>query len=220
MDQHSPLETAIADFRRQCTLASLTEDDIDPNPFQQFERWFQDALKAELPQPYAMTLATSTKDGMPSARMVLLKDFDEAGFGFYTNYESQKGRELAENPRAALVFYWAELSRQVRITGEVSRLSAEQSDAYWRTRPVGSRLGALVSRQSQVIHGRHPLEVQLEQLMAEYQDRNIPRPPYWGGYRLSPMTIEFWHSRPNRLHDRLCYTRLPTNGWRIERLSP
>jgi pyridoxamine 5'-phosphate oxidase len=220
MAQHSPLETAIADFRRQCTVASLTENDVAPNPLRQFERWFEDALKAALPQPYAMTLATSTKDGMPSARMVLLKDFDQTGFVFYTNYGSQKGRELAKNPQAALVFYWAELSRQVRITGEVSRVSAAESDAYWRTRPVGSRLGALVSRQSQVIHGRDTLEAQLSQLMAEYQDRDIPRPSYWGGYRVSPKTMEFWHSRPNRLHDRLCYTRLPDHSWRIERLSP
>jgi pyridoxamine 5'-phosphate oxidase len=220
MDQHSPLETAIADFRRQCTLARLTEDDIDPNPFQQFERWFQDALKAELPQAHAMALATATKDGMPSARMVLLKDFDEAGFVFYTNYESQKGRELAENPQAALVFYWAELSRQVRITGEVSRVSAAESDAYWRTRPVGSRLGAWVSRQSQVIQGRAPLDARLKQLMAEHQDRPIPRPPYWGGYRVAPEAMEFWHSRPNRLHDRLRYTRLADHSWRIERLAP
>ena len=220
MDQRSPLETAIAEFRRRCTLASLTEPDVDPNPFKQFERWFQDALQAQLPQPCAMTLATSTNDGMPSARMVLLKDFDEAGFVFYTNKESQKGRELAENPRAALVFYWAELTRQVRIIGGVSRISAEESDAYWRTRPLGSRLGALVSRQSQVIHDRDTLDAQLTQLMAEYRDRDVPRPPYWGGYRVSPEAMEFWHSRPNRLHDRLRYTRLADHSWRIERLSP
>jgi pyridoxamine 5'-phosphate oxidase len=220
MDQHLPGDTTIADFRRQCLLASLTENDVDPNPFKQFERWFQDALKADLPQPYAMTLATSTKGGIPSARMVLLKGFDEAGFVFYTNYESQKGRELAQNPQAALVFYWAELSRQVRIFGEVSRVSSEESDAYWRTRPVGSRLGALVSQQSRVIHGREPLEARLKQSRVKYRDGDVPRPPYWGGYRVFPKAMEFWQSRPNRLHDRLRYTPVAHHRWRIERLSP
>jgi pyridoxamine 5'-phosphate oxidase len=210
----------VTEFRRQCAQASLTESDVDPNPFMQFTRWFQDALQAELPQPYAMTLATATPAGIPSARMVLLKDFDERGFTFYTNYDSSKGNELALNPQAALVFYWAELSRQVRIIGRVSQVTSEESDAYWRTRPVGSRLGAMTSRQSQVISGREVLEARLKQLREEYQNGDIPRPSNWGGYRVSPHSIEFWHSRENRLHDRLRYARQPDNGWLIERLSP
>jgi pyridoxamine 5'-phosphate oxidase len=220
MDHHSNLNISIADFRRQCVLASLSETDIEPNPFAQFAKWFDDALRAQLPQPYARTLATATADGQPSARMVLLKGFDPGGFVFYSNYESQKGRELAHNAKAALVFYWAELSRQVRITGQVSQVTAEESDAYWRTRPAGSRLGALVSQQSVAIQGREVLETRLKQLLAEYQDGDIPRPAYWGGYRVSVYTIEFWHSRENRLHDRLRYTRLPGDHWHIERLSP
>jgi pyridoxamine 5'-phosphate oxidase len=220
MDHQVTPTRATVEFRRQCAQASLIETDVDPNPFKQFDKWFQDALQAELPQPYAMTLATATPDGWPSARMVLLKDFDERGFTFYTNYDSQKGVELAANPRAALVFYWAELSRQVRITGHVSKVTPEESDAYWRTRPIGSRLGALVSRQSQVIGGRQVLETGLKELMAAYFDRDVPRPAYWGGYRVTPSTIEFWHSRENRLHDRLRYSRLPDGQWAIERLSP
>jgi pyridoxamine 5'-phosphate oxidase len=211
---------AVSEFRRQCAQASLTESEVDANPFGQFARWFQDALQGELPQPYAMTLATAMLDGAPAARMVLLKGFDERGFTFYSNYDSQKGNELAQNPRAALVFYWAELSRQVRISGRVSRVTPEESDAYWRTRPVGSRLGALASRQSQVISGREVLEARLKRLRADYPNGDIPRPPYWGGYRLSPWMIEFWHSRENRLHDRLRYMRQPDHGWQLERLSP
>jgi pyridoxamine 5'-phosphate oxidase len=211
---------SLIEFRRQCAQASLTESDVDPNPFTQFAQWFQDALQAALPQPYAMTLATATPDGIPSARMVLLKDFDERGFTFYTNYDSQKGSELARNPQAALAFYWAELSRQVRITGRVSQVTPEESDAYWRTRPVGSRLGAMASRQSQVISGREVLEARLKQLQNDYQHDDIPRPSNWGGYRVSPSIIEFWHSRENRLHDRLRYTQQRDNAWLIERLSP
>jgi len=220
MDRQVIPSSATLEFRRRCAQASLTETDVDSNPFKQFERWFQDALQAELPQPYAMTLATATPDGLPSARMVLLKDFDERGFTFYTNYGSQKGLELAANPCAALVFYWTELSRQVRITGQVSKVTPEESNAYWRTRPIGSRLGALVSQQSQVIGGRQVLESRLHELMAAYSNRDIPRPAYWGGYRVTPSTIEFWHSRENRLHDRLRYTRLADGQWTIERLSP
>ncbi|MGH2524230.1 MAG: pyridoxamine 5'-phosphate oxidase, partial [Anaerolineales bacterium] len=152
--------------------------------------------------------------------MVLLKGFDERGFVFYTNYESQKGRELAENPRAALVFYWAALGRQVRIVGQVSRVSREESEAYFRTRPIGAQLGAWASRQSRAIPNREMLEDRLAELAVQYQNRDIPLPPYWGGFRLTPHSIEFWQGRPNRLHDRLCYTRQPDRGWKIERLSP
>lgn len=220
MNQPVNRSISVTEFRRQCAQASLAESDVDPNPFKQFAQWFQDALQAELPQPHAMTLATAMPDGTPSARMVLLKDFDERGFTFYTNYDSQKGNELAQNPQAALVVYWAELSRQVRISGRVSRVTPEESDAYWRTRPVGSRLGALASRQSQVISGREVLEARLKQLQEDYQNGDIPRPAYWGGYRVSPRTIEFWHHQENRLHDRLRYTQQPDHGWLLERLSP
>jgi pyridoxamine 5'-phosphate oxidase len=220
MNHQSNRGMSVTEFRRQCAQASLTESDVDPNPFTQFMRWFQDVLRAELPQPYAMTLATATPAGIPSARMVLLKDFDEQGFTFYTNYDSPKGNELALNPQAALVFYWAELFRQVRIIGRVSQVTPQESDAYWRTRPVGSRLGALTSRQSQVISGREGLEARLERLREEFQNGDIPRPSAWGGYRVSASTIEFWHGRENRLHDRLRYTRRSDNGWSIERLSP
>jgi pyridoxamine 5'-phosphate oxidase len=220
MDERATPAPSVLEFRRRCVLAPLSEHEVAADPIAQFARWFQDALRAELPQPYAMTLATATPDGVPSARMVLLKDFDARGFTFYTNYESQKGVELAANPRAALVFYWAELARQVRISGEVHRLTPAESDAYWRTRPVGSRLGALASRQSQVIDGRAVLEARLQALMAEYATADIPRPPFWGGYRVVPQRVEFWHSRPNRLHDRLRYTRQADGRWQLERLSP
>ena len=211
---------SVAQFRRQCVQASLTERDVDPNPSIQFARWFQDALRAELPQPYAMTLATATPDGTPSARIVLLKDFDERGFTFYTNYDSQKGHELAQNPRAALVFYWPDLCRQVRITGRASPVTPEESDAYWRSRPVGSRLGALASRQSQILRDRGELETRLKYLSEAYQSSDIPRPAYWGGYRMTPRTLELWHGRENRLHDRLRYTLQEDDRWRLERLSP
>jgi pyridoxamine 5'-phosphate oxidase len=220
MNHQSNRGMSVTEFRRQCAQASLTESDVDPNPFTQFMRWFQDVLQAELPQPYAMTLATATPAGIPSARMVLLKDFDERGFTFYTNYDSPKGNELALNPQAALVFYWAELFRQVRIIGRVSQVTPEESDAYWRTRPVGSRLGAMTSRQSQVISGREVLEARLKQLWEKYQNGDITRPSNWGGYRVSPHSIEFWHHRENRLHDRLRYTWHPDDRWLLERLSP
>ena len=199
----------------------LLEGDVDPDPFRQFARWFADArAAATAADPSAMTLATATRDGIPSARMVLLKDVDERGFTFYTNYESRKGRELAENPHAALVFHWAEPRRQVRVTGHVGRVADEESDAYFRSRAAGSRLGARLSRQSEVIADRDLLDDGLEQLLAEYGERDIPRPPWWGGLRLVPDSFEFWQSRPNRLHDRLRYTPAPSGGWLIERLAP
>lgn len=211
---------ALSDLRREYTLAGLTESDLDPSPFRQFDKWFQQALAAELPEPNAMTLATSTLDGKPSARVVLLKGFDTSGFVFFTNYESQKGRELSANPHAALVFYWIELERQVRLSGRVSRVSVEESEEYFRSRPAGSQLGAWVSRQSQVVSGRKGLEDKLEELTQEYQTKPVPLPPYWGGYRLAPEMIEFWQGRPNRLHDRLRYTLQTGSQWLIERLSP
>ena len=211
---------SLSDLRREYTLAGLKESDLDPNPFKQFDIWFQQALAAGLPEPNAMTLATATLDGKPSARIVLLKGFDEGGFVFFTNYESQKGRELLANPRAALVCYWIELERQVRISGGVSRVSVEESEEYFQSRPLGSQLGAWASQQSEVVGGRKILEDKLEQLTREYQTKPVPLPPHWGGYRVAPETLEFWQGRPNRLHDRLRYTRQSSSQWLIERLSP
>jgi len=211
---------SLSDLRREYTLAGLKESDLDPNPFKQFASWFQQALDAGLPEPNAMTLATATLDGKPSARIVLLKGFDERGFVFFTNYESQKGHELSANPRAALVCYWIELERQVRINGGVSCVSVEESEEYFRSRPLGSQLGAWASSQSEVVGGRKILEDRLEQLTHEYRSKPIPLPPYWGGYRVAPETIEFWQGRPNRLHDRLRYTLQSNRQWLIERLSP
>jgi pyridoxamine 5'-phosphate oxidase len=214
------MDESIADLRRNNTTRGLSEADVDPDPFKQFQTWFSDALAANLLEPNAMTLATVTRDGKPSARAVLLKGFDVRGFVFYTNYESRKGQELAENPWAALVLFWAELERQVRIEGKIEKCSALESDTYFRSRPLGSRLGAWASHQSQVISSRKVLEHRLEELMAEYANRDVPRPSYWGGYRLNPTSIEFWQGRPNRLHDRLRYRLLTDGSWLIERLSP
>ena len=210
----------MSELRREYTDAGLDERDLNANPFKQFEKWFQEAIDAKLDLPDAMTLATATKHGIPSARTVLLRGRDERGFVFYTDYGSQKGRELAENPNAALVFYWRELDRQVRITGRVSKVSRENSNNYFRSRPVGSRLAALASRQSQAIPDRNVLEERFKQLAEHYQGLEIPMPSDWGGYRLFPNMIEFWSGRPNRLHDRLRYTRQPNGDWRIERISP
>lgn len=207
-------------LRQDYSQGPLNERDLDPNPFQQFARWFQQAVEAGGLEPNAMTLATATTDGLPSARMVLLKDFDEHGFVFYTNYNSQKGRELTENPRAAMVFYWAALSRQVRIVGDITRVTRAESFAYFHQRPVGARLGALASHQSQVIPNREFLEEQVAALAADYANEDIPLPNDWGGYRLKPRAIEFWQGRPSRLHDRLRYTCQPNGNWVIERLSP
>jgi pyridoxamine 5'-phosphate oxidase len=198
----------------------LRETDVDPNPFGQFRSWLEQALAANLPQPVGMALATATLQGEPSVRLVLLRGFDERGFVFFTNYESRKAQDLESNPQAALVFYWAELDRQVRIEGKVERVSAEESDAYFRTRERGSRLGAWVSPQSQVIASRQVLENRMEELGAKYRDSDVPRPPHWGGYRVIPISIEFWEGRPNRLHDRLRFRRADGNSWILERLAP
>ena len=198
----------------------LTRRDVDPNPFKQFAQWFEEGAAAEPILPEAVTLATASKDGKPSSRTVLLKKFDEGGFVFYTNYESRKGAELAENPNAALCFYWRQLERQISVTGIVTQVSREESEAYFRTRPRGSQLGALASRQSQVTASREVLEKRFQQVMAEYAGREIPLPSYWGGYRLSPITIEFWQGRPDRMHDRLLYSRNSDGQWKIERLAP
>ncbi|MGH2573616.1 MAG: pyridoxamine 5'-phosphate oxidase [Actinomycetota bacterium] len=198
----------------------LGEGDLDPDPIVQFGSWYREAWAAGLPRPDAMTLATATTEGVPSARMVLLKDFGPDGFVFYTNTESQKGRELQSNPRVALVFYWPELHRQVRIAGTVEGVSREDSEAYFATRPREARLAAWASRQSEVVAGRQGLEATFARLDAEYQGKEVPLPPFWGGMRVTPESIEFWQGRANRLHDRLRYVRQPEGGWRIERLSP
>lgn len=211
---------SFADIRKEYMLRMLDETDAAASPFAQFRTWFDQAVAAQIREPNAMTLATVGLDGKPSARMVLLKGFDEAGFVFFSNYESRKGRELAHNPWAALVFYWADLERQVRIDGRVEKVSPQESDAYFQSRPWGSRLGAWASAQSEVIADRAVLERRMQELIAEYEGREIPRPPHWGGYRLSPTTVEFWQGRPNRLHDRLRYRRRDDGTWLIERLSP
>ncbi len=210
----------IADLRRNYTIAGLSEADAATSPIDQFKTWFQQAVDANFPEPNAMTLATISSEGKPSARIVLLKDVDDRGFVFYTNYESAKGQHLLENPDAALVFFWIELERQVRVEGKVEKVSATESDAYFRTRPRGSQLGAWVSKQTEVIASRQVLESKLEQLEQKYAGKEIPRPPHWGGFRVIPSEFEFWQGRPNRLHDRLRYRLAEDGNWIRERLSP
>ncbi len=209
----------VARLRREYTRAGLKESDADEDPVEQFRVWFDEVLAADLHEPNAMTLATATPDGRPSARVVLLKGFDERGFVFYTNYEGRKSRELEANPRAALLFYWGELERQVRVEGRVSRVPDRESDAYFAGRPRGSQLGAWASEQSRPVRDRGALERRLRELEGEYEGREVPRPAFWGGYRIEPETMEFWQGRENRLHDRLRY-RLTQEGWGIERLQP
>jgi len=201
-------------------LAGLDEKLIDRDPIRQFQLWFSDAIEAKLPLPEAMTLATATTDGKPSARMVLLKQVDHAGFVFFTNYHSSKARQLDANPYAALVFYWAPLDRQVRVEGAVTRTSEQESRDYFRTRPRESQIGALASAQSEVISGRDVLEQRAQELEALYCDRDIDCPEHWGGYRLKPERIEFWKSRVGRLHDRILYELQPDGSWTISRLAP
>ena len=210
----------LAELRREYTLAGLTESDLAADPIEQFQKWFQQALDAGIIEPNAMVLATATKTGIPSTRVVLLKSVDQRGFTFFTNYESRKAQELAENPRASLTFPWVALERQVVVDGTVTKTSREEAAAYFSLRPRGSRLGAWVSTQSKVIPSRQLLEERLREVERKYPGEEIPLPPYWGGYLLAPQEIEFWQGRPNRLHDRLRYARQPNGSWRIERLSP
>ena len=211
-----PVRTA--DLRREYSFAGLRRADMHEDPIQQFNHWFQAALAAQVPEPNAMTLSTVDAEGQPSSRIVLLKDISARGFSFYTNYESRKGRELAGNPRAALTIFWPGLERQISIRGAVTKLSREESETYFKSRPIGSRLGAWVSRQSSEVPDRQFLEKRLEEVTAQYGE-NPPLPPYWGGYLVEPVTIEFWQGRPNRLHDRIEYV-LEGATWKMRRLAP
>jgi len=206
-------------LRKEYTSAGLDETDLDPDPIVQFHEWFEKVIDADLHEPNAMILATAARDGKPSARTVLLKGYDDRGFVFYTNYEGRKAKELETNPACALLFYWGELERQIRIEGRASRLPGKESDAYFASRPRGSRLGVWASQQSRPVENRRVLEERVRMLESEYEGREVPRPPFWGGYRVEPDTIEFWQGRENRLHDRLVYLR-SEEGWKIERLQP
>lgn len=210
--------TTLADLRKDYARGSLDETSVDADPIRQFDAWFKQALDARLPEPNTMTLATVDARGYPSARIVLIKGVDERGFVFFTNYESRKGLDLAANPHASLLFYWIELERQVRVEGTVVKTNAEESDAYFHSRPLGSRIGTWASEQSRPIESRALLEAR-EKSFSERFGENPPRPPHWGGYRLVPDYFEFWQGRPSRLHDRLRY--LPDGqGWKIDRLAP
>jgi pyridoxamine 5'-phosphate oxidase len=208
------------DHRKDYSRFSLRKEDVDPDPIRQFACWFAEASAEGIPEPHAMTLATCTSEGRPSARIVLLRGIDDRGFAFYTNYESRKARELETNPWAALVFFWQDMERQIRVEGRVERVSPEESDGYFHSRPASSRIGAWASPQSQVIAGREELEQRCDDIQDRFADGAIPRPTNWGGYRLVPDAIEFWQGRPSRLHDRLRYTRRPHGHWLIERLAP
>lgn len=211
---------SIADIRKEYAMHALSEADVQANPLQQFSIWWNEALQAEIEEVNAVTLATASADGLPTARTVLLKGFDERGFIFYTNYNSQKAAQLEENPRATLLFFWKELERQVRITGLVEKTSAEESDAYYHSRPEGSRLGAWASPQSSTIESREWLEKKVAEMEKAFTSGKLNRPPHWGGYRVKPVIVEFWQGRPSRLHDRIQYSIQTGGNWNIERLAP
>ncbi|HAO33960.1 MAG TPA: pyridoxamine 5'-phosphate oxidase [Candidatus Competibacter sp.] len=213
------MDQSLAEMRHDYALGALRKAEVDPDPIKQFQRWLQEAVAARLPEPNAMTLATADRSGRPCARVMLLKECDAEGFAFFSNYQSAKGRQLAENPQAALVFLWLELERQVRVEGKVSPIAPAESEAYFRSRPRESRLGALASRQSQVVASRRILDERFQQLADCYPGDDIPMPAHWGGYRLRPELLEFWQGRQGRLHDRLRYRRRE-NDWLLERLEP
>ena len=209
-----------ASSRYDHAASGLHRRDLDPDPIKQFANWFTMAIEAGIRDVNAMSLATATPDAHPFVRIVLLKGFDQNGFVFFTNYESEKGRQLEANPHAAMVFYWIELDRQIRITGSVAKTSAEESERYFHSRPPASQLGAWASPQSQMIEGRDVLEARLAEATERFAGKPIPLPPYWGGFRVIPDAIEFWQGRPNRLHDRFRYARQPDGSWSLHRLAP
>ena len=213
------MDPKLAAMREDYKLNGLSENDVTADPISQFQRWFDDAVEGQVYEPNGMTLATVDEHGQPSARIVLLKLIDQRGLAFFTNLESRKGQDLASNPKAALTFWWGPLERQVRFEGTISRVSVDETDAYFQSRPIGSRIGAWASPQSQVIESRDVLQQSERDYQEKFEQSDIPCPPFWGGYRLTPARAEFWQGRSNRLHDRLCY-RLIDDSWRIERLAP
>jgi pyridoxamine 5'-phosphate oxidase len=214
------MENSIATIRKNYSQKCLSEKDVARNPVEQFRLWWDEAVYAGIEEVNAMTLATASADGMPSARIVLLKGFSDAGFNFFTNYHSFKGRQLEENPKACLVFFWKELERQVRITGLVEKISEEESDRYFESRPDGSRVGAIASPQSEVVASREWLDERFQEVENLVSAAGLARPAHWGGYLVKPVIIEFWQGRPSRLHDRIQYSLGENGEWRIERLAP
>ena len=212
--------SSIADIRKDYKLRSLNEEEVAADPFAQFQQWWDQAIESDIDEVNAMTLATASSDGIPSARIVLLKKFSIEGFTFFTNYDSFKGQQLIENPRACLVFFWKELERQIRITGLVEKVQAEESDSYFNSRPESSRIGAWTSPQSKIIKSRAWLEEKEEEMKTQFKGKSIKRPEHWGGYRVNPVSIEFWQGRPSRLHDRIQYSLQENGTWTIERLAP
>ena len=214
------MNSKVADLRRDYSQKQLLESSVATTPYEQFGSWWQEVIAAQVDEANAMTLATASADGFPSARIVLLKDFSEKGFSFFTNYESYKGKQLEENPKACLVFFWKELERQVRITGLVEKLSEDESNKYYQSRPEASRIGAWTSPQSQVIENREWLDDHFNKMVNELEGTDIKKPPYWGGYIVKPVIVEFWQGRPGRLHDRIQYSLQSDGNWKIERLAP
>ena len=210
----------LENLREEYSAATLTESSTKADPIKQFEIWFNEAQEVEVPERSSMTLATATHNGMPSARIVLLKGFYEEGFSFYTNYLSRKGKEITKNPMGALIFFWPSMGRQIRIEGNIEKLSKEQSEKYFHSRPKNSQIGAVVSPQSQEIENREVIEKRWSELSTEYADKEVPKPSFWGGYILKPRMIEFWQGRPSRLHDRILYKKVDNKNWKKVRLAP